>query len=108
MEAKTKLKQFDEFKNVYVNDFLCKESLQLLNYAKSLKSIGYKFIFAKGGAVFAKRDTNTRQIRLRSMSDVDDILCKRAGGVTEGGRRLIAVDQNEISSDDDDDSTSLN
>lgn len=103
MHEKSKLKNIDGFKSVYVNDFLSRESMQMFNYAKSLKSVGYKFVFTKGGTVFAQFNENSKQIRLRTMDDVDKILCKSAGGVSK--KRQAA--ENESSDDDDDDGSSF-
>ncbi|XP_075162048.1 uncharacterized protein LOC142234760 [Haematobia irritans] len=74
MSAKPILKQSEETKNIYVNDFLSKETLNLFNYAKSLKHIGYRAVFTIGGKVFAKRSELSRGRIIRDMSDVDKIL----------------------------------
>lgn len=56
MSGKAKLKQIDELKTVYINDLLSKESLEVFNYAKTLKTVGYKFVYAKDGNIFARKD----------------------------------------------------
>lgn len=60
MKEKSKKKQMDNLKMVYVNDFLCKESLELFNHAKALKEVGFKFVYIKGGNVYAKKDEKSR------------------------------------------------
>lgn len=101
MHEKSKMKDIEEFKGVFINDFLCKESLELLNYAKSLKSVGFNFVYARGGNVFAKKDEKSRQILLRTMEDVDDQLCKSAGASRK--RNLMTDIENYNEEDDDDD-----
>lgn len=98
MNEKPKLKQVEDLKAVYINDFLSRETVQVLNYAKSLKSIGYKYIFSRGCNIYAKKDENGRQICLRSMDDVDKILVMAVGGTSKQNRN-----RDEDSSDDDDD-----
>lgn len=102
MEEKPKLKDIEELKNVYINDFLCKESMQLFVYAKSLKSVGYKFVFAKGGVIYARKDANSRPIRLRSMDEVDKLLFKSASAVSNT-RRLAGRKEDSSDECDDDD-----
>lgn len=74
MSAKQKLRQNDETKKVYVNDFLSKETLNLLAYAKSLKTIGYRYIYARDGKVFCKKSELSRQQIVRCPDDVDKML----------------------------------
>lgn len=104
MQEKSKMKEIEGLKKVYVNDFLCKETLQLLSYAKSLKSVGFKYVYAKTGNIFAKKDEKSRQIRLNSVEDVDDLLCKSAGGARK--RNILAEIENidDVDDEDDDDS----
>lgn len=100
MNEKAKLKEIEGLKKVYINDFLCKESVQLLNHAKSLKEVGFSFIYARGGNVFVKKDPNSRQICVRTMDDVDKLLCKSASGTS---KRNIAPDLDSSDDDDEDD-----
>lgn len=74
MDVKSKLKDNEKTKAVYVNDFLSRESLELFNYAKSLKSVGYKFIYTNGNKIYAKMSSITRPRIIRNQEDVDDIL----------------------------------
>lgn len=108
MSEKSKLREIEDFKSVYINDFLSRETVQLLTYAKALKSVGYKYIFPKGGNVCAKRDTSSKQIYIKSMEHVDNILCKTVNGASTSthGKKVIAVDSED--EDDDDDGGSLN
>lgn len=39
MKEKAKLKSIDKFKNVYVNDFLARDSSEIFKHVKSLKAI---------------------------------------------------------------------
>lgn len=98
MQEKSKLKQIDELKETFINDFLCKESLELLNYARSLKAVGFKFVYARSSNIFAKKDEKSRPICLKSMDDVDKLLCKSAGGKVK--RNIVSTV--DISDDEDD------
>lgn len=81
MAEKSKLRQSEELKTVFINDFLCRESMELLNYAKSVKAVGYKFVFARGAKVFVRKDEKSRIIFIRSMDDVDKILMRASQGI---------------------------
>lgn len=100
MAEKAKMKDMDDFKKVYVNDFMCKESMEVFNYAKSLKEVGYSFVYTRGGIIFARKDSNSRPFRIKSMDDVDRILLNSSGG---GGRRNGSVVHVETTDDDSDD-----
>ena len=45
MAAKSKLKVNEATKSAYVNEFLCKDTLKLFNYVKSLINFGYNSIY---------------------------------------------------------------
>lgn len=98
MSGKAKLKQIDELKTVYINDLLSKESLEVFNYAKTLKTVGYKFVYAKDGNIFARKDEKTRYNKINSMDDVDKMLLS-ASGV----RNRAAVVRRDASDEDDED-----
>lgn len=100
LSEKSKLKEVEKYKEVYVNDFLSKETMEILKYAKSLKSVGFKFVYARAGIVFAKIDEKSRPYRLRKMEDVDGLLCKTAGGAR---RRNLLADINKYREEDNDD-----
>lgn len=103
MNEKAKMKQIDDLKSIYINDFLCKESLEVFNHAKTLKTVGYKFVYSKGGNIFAKKDEKSRQIRIYSMDDVDKMLLSASGGRSMKSRAAIVNDDNSDEDDDDDD-----
>lgn len=102
MNEKAKIKQIDDLKSIYINDFLCKESLEVFNHAKTLKTVGYKFVYSKGGNIFAKKDEKSRQIRIYSMGDVDKMLLSASGGRSMKSRAAIVNDENSDEDDDDD------
>lgn len=102
MSAKSQLKANDETKNVFVNDLLSKETLNLLNYAKTLKSVGYISVFPRNGRVFAKRSELTRPRVIKSEDDVDQILLEAS---TNKPRKRISLNKTVAvvdSSEDDD------
>lgn len=74
MAVKPQLKKKEETKSIYVNDFLSKESMHLLNYARSLKSIGFERVYSHSGRIFAKKNEITKPRLIRSEEDVNTIL----------------------------------
>lgn len=100
MSEKAKMKEIDSLKTIFINDFLSKETLELFNHAKSLKTVGYKFVYSRGVNIFAKKDEKSRQIRINSMDDVDKMLLSATGGRLKKNRADIV--NIETSEDDDD------
>lgn len=76
MAEKRKLKQNNELKHVFINDFLSSETMKLYNYAKSVKKVGYKFVFSRGSKIFVRKNEDSAIITIRSMDDVDKLLMK--------------------------------
>lgn len=74
MSSKPKLKENENTKEVYVHDFHSKETLSLLYYAKSLKSIGFQHIYARNGRVYCKKSDLGKQQLIRCEDDVDQML----------------------------------
>lgn len=74
MSVKPKLKENENTKTIYINEYLSKETLSLLYHAKSLRAIGYQHIYAKHGRVYCKKSDIARQIFIRSEEDVDRML----------------------------------
>ncbi|XP_075157519.1 uncharacterized protein LOC142230776 [Haematobia irritans] len=100
MEKKNKLKDCEELKNVYINDYLSKETQELFNYARSTKSVGYQFVYYKGSNVFVKKHDKSNQILIKTKEDVDKLLKK---STVEGMRRSrVIVPADDSSSEDDD------
>ncbi|XP_073833260.1 uncharacterized protein [Musca autumnalis] len=103
MAVKPKLNDSEATRNVFVNDFLSKETMELFNYAKTLKEVGYKFVFVRNGRVMCKRNEDSKPQIIRSEEDVDEkmlntTVSKRWSNASRAPRRLIPVDE-----DDDDD-----
>lgn len=100
MASKNKLREKDETKNIYVNDFLSRETLALLNHAQSVKTIGYRRVYARFGRVYVKMNEFSRPKLIRCADDVDNLLLE---GATTSGRRLMrpAVEENLEESDAD-------
>lgn len=104
LKEKKKLRECEDTKSVYVNDFLSKENIELLKHAKSLKSVGYKFIYAQGGYIYAKKEVHLRPMRIRSMDDVDSLLMNAAAsGISKrrSFRDRLDLEEDDKNSDDD-------
>lgn len=101
MAAKKKLKESDETKSIYVNDYLSKESLELLNYAKTLKTVGYFSVYSYGGKIYAKKSSMNKPRFIRCAEEVDRILIEASTNKYQG-RRSARFDE----LDDDDDNQS--
>lgn len=105
MMSKSKLKENDATKSVYVNDYLSKETLSLFNAAKDLKCIGYSSVYTTGSRVFVKKNEISKPRLIRDVYDVDEIMSE--GATMKSKRRSmnreVAVDAvaENISEDDD-------
>ncbi|KAI8128520.1 hypothetical protein CVS40_1843, partial [Lucilia cuprina] len=105
MSMKSKLKENDETKKVYVNNFNSKETMNLFFYAKALKSIGYQFIFIRNGRVFCKKTEMSKQQLIHDVDDVDAILLNATTNKHWGRRSMVISRPVEVedSSDGEDD-----
>lgn len=74
MSAKPLLKDNDSTKGVFINDYLSRETLSLLNYAKSLKGVGYRAVYAASGRIFAKRSELSKAKVIANEDEVDKLL----------------------------------
>ncbi|KAI8122628.1 hypothetical protein CVS40_6563 [Lucilia cuprina] len=72
MSSKVALKENDKTKDVYINDFLSKETLMLLNHAKSLKKSWLSKSFH--GKVYTKRSELSPPKLIRNAEEVDNLL----------------------------------
>lgn len=101
MDSKMKFKDNECTKSIYVNDFLSKESFELFNYAKSLKSVGYQSVYTHNGRIYAKKNAITRPRFIRNAEDVDSILIEASTNKFQRRRTALyepaAVDDSEAS-----------
>lgn len=74
MASKYKLKGNESTSEVFVNDFHSMETMNLLYYAKSLKTIGYQHIYARNGRVYCRKSNIGKQQLIRDEDDVDNML----------------------------------
>lgn len=96
MSMKKNLKENEETKNVYVNDFLSCETMILFNYAKSLKNVGFRSVYAAGGKVFAKRSELSKPRVIRNEDDVNKLLLEATTHKTTRERcQDEAIDEEE-------------
>lgn len=103
MAVKPKLKDDPLMGSVYVNDFLSKETLNLFNYAKTLKNVGYRFVFVRNGRVLYKRSEISRPQVVKSEEDVNAILLEATTTGSWKRKSLVnaqAVDDIDESGDD--------
>lgn len=84
MAAKSELQKSEETKKTFVNDFLSKETLALFNYAKTLKSVGYKFVYPRNGKIFVKKNEIYRARVLKNEDDVDALLLEASTEKSRG------------------------
>lgn len=74
MSIKPKLKENETTKDVFVNDMLSRETMNLFNYAKALKNVGYRSVYTASGRVFIKRSELSKAKMIRSEDEVDKLL----------------------------------
>lgn len=74
MSSKSKLKEKENTNKVFVYDFLSKETLNLLNHAKSLKAVGYQHVYSRNGKVYCKKSDLAKQQLILCEDDVDNML----------------------------------
>ncbi|XP_037826358.1 uncharacterized protein LOC119614290 [Lucilia sericata] len=74
MSMKRKLKEKEETQNIYINDYLSRETMNFLKYARSLKTVGYKAVYSRGAKIFAKRNETSKPRLLKCEDDVDKLL----------------------------------
>lgn len=102
MAGKVNLKTDKSLQNVFINDFLSRDTIELLNHAKSVKAVGYKFVFVRGGKVFIRKNENSRVVGVRSMDEVDKVLLESSqGGVPAVRRARTDVIDSDISDAED-------
>lgn len=74
MSTKPKLKEYSDTKDVFVNDFFSKETFNLLNYAKSLKEVGYRRVYPMACKLYTKMRELSRPKLIKSVGEVDSLL----------------------------------
>lgn len=92
MSAKAKLMEKDATKDVYINDFFSKETLKLLNYAKTLKSVGFRRVYAVSGRVMVKKSELSKPKIIRSAEEVDSFLLE---GATRRRKSMVTADDSD-------------
>lgn len=107
MSEKLKLKEKDDLKGVYINDYMSRETMELFNYAKSTKAVGYSFVFHQGNRIFVKKNDKSRKILIKNMNDVDNLLLKSTCGVRDHKNQHMAIDDESSEDDVDEDGSSF-
>lgn len=74
MAVKPILKEGEGENKVFVNDLLSKETLALLKYAKTLKTVGFVSVYPNHGRIFARKSGISQPRLIRNEDDVDAIL----------------------------------
>lgn len=83
MAAKSKLKENENTKDIYVNDYLSRETLKVFKYAKALKNVGYCSIYTYNNKVYVKRSAICRPKLIRNENDVDELLLEATTNQTK-------------------------
>lgn len=100
MAIKPKLKEQEETKNIFVNDYLSRETMSLFKYAKALKSVGFRAVYTSGSRVFAKRGELSKPRLIKNEDDVDKLL-REAATFKPNQRRSVHVQNVDEGSDND-------
>lgn len=100
MSVKSKLKENYETKNIFINDYSSKETLNLLKYAKTLKNVGYLSVYTYSGKVYVKRSATSKPKLIKMEDDVDTLLLE---ATTNSTRRRSNVKPTATREDTDDD-----
>lgn len=83
MSSKSKLREITEMKNVFIHDCLSKETMKLLNHAKSL---------AKENHIVVKKNEQAPTIIIKGMGDVDKLLLASSTTTTNMTTSAFAAD----------------
>lgn len=102
MSVKPILKENESLKNVFVNDYLSRETMNLLNHARTLKTVGYRAAYAAGGKVFVKRSELSKPKFIANEEEVDKLLLEATTRGFSGRRSHVAADGHEREVPDDD------
>lgn len=100
MSLKKKLPENEATKSVYVQDFLSRETLSLLNYAKSLKNVGYRAVYAVGGRIYTKRSELSKPRPIADADEVDKLLLEASTHKQSNNARLRNISGTAEESDD--------
>lgn len=101
MSAKPKFKENENTISIYVNDFLSKESLELLRYARTLKSVGYHSVYSYGGKIFARRSAITKPKIIKNEENVNQMLMEATAYQSRRlSRKVIEVDDSDENEDE--------
>lgn len=113
MQIKKKLKENEDTKSIFINDFLSKETLNVFKHAKSLKSVGYQSVYTYNGKVYIKRSEISKPRLVRSEEEVDELLMDATTNKFQKRRSYLVpamvsdVANNNNDEDDDDDHSFL-
>ena len=66
---------------IYINEHLSKLNQNLLQKARSIREVGYKFIWSKIGRIFITENESSRIITIKSHEDVDKLAKIKHGNV---------------------------
>lgn len=103
MAAKSKLKtEDDKADKIFINDLLSKETLALLTYAKTLKTVGYKFVYPNHGRIFVKKSEISKPRVLRNEDDVDKLLLESTSTNPRMRRSVVRSEIADLESSDED------
>lgn len=103
MQAKSKLKENEKTKSIYVNDCLGKETFNVFNHAKALKKVGYQSVYTFNGRVYVRKSELSKPRPIKSEEDVDDLLMEATTSRLQRRRSGLHVQQPVIPEEDTDD-----
>lgn len=76
---------------VSVHDYLSRETMSLLNYAKSLRAVEYRSVYAADGRVFTKMSELSKPRQLKTIEEVDDLLMRATTHQKNKPKQIIPV-----------------
>lgn len=63
----------DSERKIFVNEDLPKDTRQLFDHARKLKSKGFKFVWCKNAKVFARRETDSEVIYIKDIAQIQSL-----------------------------------
>lgn len=68
----------DDNTSIFIDEQLTAKTRELLEYAKTLKDDGYKFVWVKDGRIFVKEKEDKKPVPIKSAQDVEKLSKKRS------------------------------